>query len=75
MPVGTKDYYVDGIKRTLMTNSVANESISLLAILRYYEEEIRSSPNLVGKDKESYKRNLQKAFDQTKDEVFGKIEE
>ncbi|TQR10346.1 hypothetical protein [Psychrobacillus soli] len=75
MTVGTKEYYVENFKHTLMTNSVANESTSLSAIFKHHEEEISNAPNLDGKDKELYKRNLQKAFDQTKDEVFGRIEE
>lgn len=75
MTIGTKEYYVENFKHTLMTNSVANESTSLSTIFKHYEEEISNTPNLDGKDKELYKRNLQKAFQQTKDEVFGKIEE
>ncbi len=75
MTVGTKDFYVESFKHTLMTNSIANESTSLQTIFKYYEEEISNTLNLNEQEKELYKRNLQKAFEQTKDEVFGKIEE
>lgn len=75
MTVGTKEYYIENFKQVLMTNSVASESTSLNSILKFYEEEINSSPTLKEEDKEVYKLNLQKAFKQAKEEIFGNLEE
>lgn len=74
MTVGTKEYYVENFKQVLMTNNVTSESTSLNSVLKFYEEEISNSPNLKEEDKEVCKRNLQKAFKQTKEEIFGEPE-
>ncbi|MBE1556546.1 hypothetical protein [Sporosarcina limicola] len=75
MKLGSKEYYVNAFKDGLMINYVAPKSQSLESIYIYHEEQIREIPHLKDEEKCSYSRNLQKAYDQTVDEIVGHSEE
>ena len=75
MKLGSKEYYRDVFQHVLMTNFIASESQSLSSTQSYYEEQIENMATINPNEKAHYLRNLQKAFDEIKNEVVGHPEE
>lgn len=75
MTIGTKEYYVNEFKQTLMTNFVTGDAQSLASVHADYEEQIGDMPTLNADEKIGYLQNLEKAFNAILHEVLGQSEE
>lgn len=75
MKTGTTAYYKDSFKEAIMTNYSMNKAMSLASTYASSQAEIEKSTTLQQAEKEVYLQNLQKAYDQTRDDIFGKSED
>lgn len=75
MKTGSTAYYKETLKRSIMHNYGKSKSTPLSSSYTEFETEIKDSPLLLPAEKESYLVNLLKAYEQTRDELFGVPEE
>jgi len=75
MKTGTTAYYKDSFKEAIMTNYSMNKAMPLAAAYTNFEAEIKNSTTLRQDEKEVQLQNLQKSYDQTRDEIFGAFED
>ena len=75
MKTGTTAYYKESLKETVMTNYSISKATPLASTHANFEAEIKNSPTLQPAEKEIYLQNLQKAYNQTRDEIFGSLED
>ncbi|MCZ2260702.1 hypothetical protein [Sporosarcina sp. G11-34] len=75
MKTGTTAYYKDSFKEAIMTNYSMNKATPLAVAYSKFEAEINNSTTLRQDEKEVQLQNLQKSYDQTRDEIFGEFED
>ena len=75
MKTGTTAYYNDSFKESIMTNYSMNNAMPLAVTYTNFEADIKNSPTLQQDEKEVLLQNLQKSYDQTRDEIFGESED
>lgn len=75
MTIGTKEYYLDKFKQTLMTNFIISDAQSLTSVHARYSEQINATTTLNPVEKNHYLYNLEKAFTDILHEVLGQPEE
>ena len=75
MKTVTTANYKDSLKEAIMTNYSMNKAMPLAATYASFQAEIKNSTTLQQAEKEVYLQNLQKAYNQTRDDIFGKFED
>lgn len=75
MTKGSTAYYRETLKETIMSNYGKTKATPLASSYTAFKTEIKNSASLQPEEKESYLVNLQKAYEQTRDELFGAPEE
>lgn len=75
MTIGTKEYYLNEFKHTLMTNFGADDAQSLTSVHAHYAEQIGAIATLNTDERNNYLYNLEKAFTDILHEIIGQSEE
>lgn len=75
MKVVTTADYKESLKEAIMTNYSMNKATPLADTYASFEAEIKNSTALQQDQKEIQLQKLQIAYDQTRDDIFGKIED
>lgn len=75
MKTGTTAYYKDSFKEAIMTNYSMDKAMPLADTYTDLEAEIKNATTLRQDEKEVLLQNLQKSYDQMRDEIFGESED
>ena len=75
MKTVTTSDYKESLKEGIMTNYNMNKATPLAVTYASFEAEINNSTTLQQDEKEVNLQKLQKAYEQTRDDIFGKIED
>jgi len=71
MKTGSTAFYKETLKETIMSNYSKTKATPLASTHAHFEIKIKNSTTLQPAEKETHLQNLQKAYDQTRDEIFG----
>lgn len=75
MTIGSTAYYKETLKEAIMSNYGKSKATPLASSFTAFETEIKNSSSLQPAEKEIHLGNLQKAYEQTRNELFGVPEE